>query len=379
MRLASVLARIRSSVFREKLSREIDDEIQLHIELEARKYMRSGMPEHEARRCANIALGGKTHIAEECGEQRGVPFLENVVRDCRYALRVFRRSPAYALAIIFTIAVAIGANTTVFAFCKAMLLATLPVPNPQQLYLVSIDFPGLGLPPDPYFSFPDLQKMQKSSTGTAELAGFTEAVDIHVQDDSGTSSTIKGQLVTGNFFSVLRIPPLVGRALSKRDNDAGTDAVAVISYRFWKQRFGSDYKAIGKRLLIQRNPVTIIAIMPQDFDGIEPGVQPDIWMPLSAQAAIGYGGYASMNGIDPKKPWFQQDVYWLHVLARSPNDRNGTRLHAELTRFFRAAIAAQLPQVSDARERMIMLRARVKLTGAAGGLPRLRTQFSLPL
>jgi predicted permease len=379
MRLASVLVRIRSSVFRENLHREIEDEIEFHLELETRKYMLSGIPEDEARRRAKIALGGKTQIVEECGEQRGAPFLENVIRDCRYALRVFRRSPAFALAIVFTVAVAIGANTTVFAFCKAMLLAALPVPNPQQLYLVSIGYPGLRFPPYPYFSFPDLQRMQKASTGTAVLTGFTESVDIHVQDDSGTTSTIKGQLVAGNFFSVLRAPPLAGRVLSERDNDAGTDAVAVLSYRFWKERFGSDYTVIGKRLLIQRKPVTIIAVMPKGFDGVEPGVRPDIWMPLSVQAAIGYGGYASMNGIDVNKPWLLQDVSWLHVLARSPHDRNGTRLHAELTQCVKAAVAAQLPHVSDARERMIMLHAKVGLTSAAGGLPRLRTQFSLPL
>lgn len=136
---------------------------------------------------------------------------------------------------------------------------------------------------------------------------------------------------------------------------------------------------MGKRLRIQRKPVAVIAVMPEGFDGVEPGVRPDIWMPLSVQPAIGYGGYASMGGIDPKKPWFRQDVYWLHVLARSPHDRDGTRLHAELTQYIQAEVAAQLPHVSDARERAIMLGAQVRLTSAAGGLPRLRTQFSLPL
>ena len=130
MRLASVLVRIRSLLFRERLRHEIDEEIQSHIEFETRKYMLSGVREDEARRRANIALGGKTRFVEECREQRGAPFLENVIRDCGYALRVFRRSPAFALATAFTIAVAVGANTTVFTFCKAMLLAALPVPNP---------------------------------------------------------------------------------------------------------------------------------------------------------------------------------------------------------------------------------------------------------
>ena len=354
-----ILTRLRALLFRDGLQREIEDEIQSHLELETRKYLRSGKPEDEARRRANIVLGGTVRVLEECREERGIPFLENVLRDCRYALRIFRRSPAFTLAVVLTVALGVGANTTVFAFCKAMLLATLPVPNPQQLRLVSIDVPGSA--PYPYFSFPDLQKLQKMASGTAVLTGFTETVDVHLQDDSGTSSTIKGQLVAGNFFSVLQLSPIAGRVLSERDNDPAQQAV------------------IGKRLLIQRKPITVLAITPQGFDGVEPGVRPDIWMPLSVQPAIGYGGYASMNGIDWKKPWLWQDVSWLHVLARSPGDRDGKRLCAPLTQWLKAEVAAQLPQVTDARQRTMMLRARVTLTGAAGGLPRLRTQFSLPL
>ncbi len=372
-----ILVRLRSLLRRESLEREIEDELQSHLELQARKYILSGVPENEARRRASIALGAKTRFVEECREARGAPIVEEFLRDCGYALRMFRRSPAFSLAIIFTFAVAVGANTTVFAFCKAILLATLPVPNPQQLYLVSIELPGVA--PYPYFTFPDLRKLQKSANGTAQLAGFTEPVDVHLQNDSGTTSTIKGQLVSGNLFSVLQVLPTAGRVLSESDNDTGHEAVAVLSYRFWRERFENDPRVIGKRLLIQRKPITVIGIMPQNFDGVVPGVKPDLWMPLSVQAAIGFQGYASMNDIDSKKPWLWQDVSWLHVLARSANDRNGTRLHAELTQSISAEIAAQLPHVTDARARWMMLHARVKLTGAAGGLPRLRTQFSLPL
>ncbi len=335
------------------------------------------MPENEARRYAYIALGGKAQVVEECRDQRGIPFLEHILRDCRLALRAFSRSPASALAIVLTIGLCVGANSTVFAFCKAMLLATLPVPNPQQLYLVSIEVPGN--PPYQYFSFPNLQKVQNLANGTATLAGFTEVVNYSIRNDSGTTSTIKGQLVTGNFFSTLQVSPIAGRAFNQRDNDPGQQAVALLSYRFWKQRFGGDHGIIGKRLLIQRKPVIVLAIMPRDFEGMEPGVQPDIWMPLSVQAAIGFAGYASMNGIDWNKPWLWQDVEWVHVLARSSKDRDGKGLHALLTHWLKAEVAAQLPQVSDARQRTMMLRARVALSNAAGGLPRLRTQFSLPL
>lgn len=374
MRAKHFLTRLRALLFRDSLQREIEDEIQSHLELEARKYLRSGMPEDEARRRANLVLGGTVRVLEECREERGIRFLENLLRDCRYALRIFHRSPAFTLAVVLTVALGVGANTTVFAFCKAMLLATLPVP---KLQLVSINVPGSV--PYPYFSFPDLQKLQRAASGTATLTGFTETVDIHLRDDAGTSSTMKGRLVAGNFFSVLHASPMAGRVLSEQDNDPRQQAVGVLSYRFWKERFGGDYGIIGKRLLIQRKPVTVLAIMPQGFDGVEPGVRPDIWMPLSVQPAIGYQGYASMNNIDGKKPWLWQDVSWLHVLARSPSDRDEKRLSALLNQWLKREVAAQLPQVTDARQRSMMLGASVALTSAAGGLPRLRTQFSLPL
>jgi hypothetical protein len=309
-------------LFRSQRDREIAEELQAHIEFEARKYIASGMQEKEAWRRANIAFGAKAQAVEECREQRGIGVLENFARDSRYAFRVFRRSRAFTLSVVLTIAIAVGANTTVFSFCKAMLLATLPVPNPQQLYFVSIDYPGSGFPPYAYFMFPDLQDMQKAVQGTAAITGFTEAVNFHVRDDSGTTSTIRGRLVTGNFFSALQVKPLAGRVFTERDNVPGSEAVAALSYRFWTKRFGSDTSVIGRRLLIQRKPVTVVAVMPPGFDGVEPGVQPDIWMPLSVQAAIGFGGYANADSIDWKRPWMQQNVWWLHVLAWSPHGRS---------------------------------------------------------
>ncbi|MBV8807297.1 MAG: ABC transporter permease [Acidobacteriaceae bacterium] len=97
--------------------------------------------------------------------------------------------------------------------------------------------------------------MQKAANGTARLTGFTETVTYSIQNDSGATTTIKGQLVTGNFFSILMVSPIAGRALNERDNDPGQQAVAVLAYRFWKQRFGGDYGIIAKRLRIHSKPV----------------------------------------------------------------------------------------------------------------------------
>ena len=369
--------RVRALVFGKQMAREIDEELQSHIELETRKYIASGLRAWEARRKANVALGGMVRFSEECRDQRGISLFDHLFRDCRHALRGFRRSPGFALTVVLTMAVAIGANTTVFSFCKAILLATLPVPNPQELHLVAIAYPGL--PDEGYFSFPDLQKMEKVSSGVAALAGFTDIVGVHLHNASGTTSTIKGQLVTANFFRTLGLSPLLGRSFDPEDNGTGATAVAAISYRFWKVRFGQDHSAIGKQIRIQQRPVTVVAVMPADFEGVEPGTRPDVWMPLAVQSQIGYQGFASMNNADWAKPWLGQDVSWLHILARSVQDPGGHRINNTLSAFLAREIGAQLPVVTDPHQRLAMLAARVKLTSASGGLPRLAEQFALPL
>ncbi len=377
MRWSDLYLRLRALLFRNRLESELAEEIQTHLALETQKHMGAGFAPGEARRRAYIALGGVARTSEECREQRGIRLLENVVRDVRYALRTLRRSPGFALTVVFTMAVAIGANTTVFSFCKAILLNTLPVPNPQALHLVSIKYPGSLS--EVHFSYPDLREMQKACETMASLTGFTEVVGVNIHNDSGTTSAIKGQLVAENFFPVLRISPLAGRAFTAKDNQAGAAPVAAISYRFWSERFGQDYAVLGKQIRIQQTPVTIVAVMPPAFEGVEPGTSPDVWMPLIVQSRIGFQGYASMNNIDTKKPWLWQDVSWLHVLARSASDGNPSRLRAALNGFLSEEVNAQLPHVTDAHERAMMLAARMNVTDAEDGLPRLRNQFSLPL
>ena len=377
MRWSDLYLRARALLFRRRLERELAEEIQTHLALETHKYMRAGLTPEEARRRAHIALGGVARTSEECREQRGIWLLENLFRDVRYALRTFRRSPGFALTVVFTMTIAIGANTTVFSFCKAILLNTLPVPNPQALHLVSIKYPGSLS--EVHFSYPDLREMQKACETMASLTGFTEVVGVNIHNDSGTTSAIKGQLVAENFFPVLRISPLAGRAFTAKDNQAGAAPVAAISYRFWSERFGQDYAVLGKQIRIQQTPVTIVAVMPPAFEGVEPGTSPDVWMPLIVQSRIGFQGYASMNNIDTKKPWLWQDVSWLHVLARSASDGNPSRLRTALNGFLSEEVNAQLPHVTDPHERAMMLAARMNVTDAEDGLPRLRNQFSLPL
>jgi predicted permease len=374
--LRDLFRRVRAVFLRRRLDRELEDELQMHVEMESRKYVLSGVPPAEAERRARIAFGGRTQTTEACRESRGLTTMENVFRDLTYALRGFRRSPGFAFTVVLTLAIAVGANLTVFNFCQAMLSAVLPVPNPDQLSLATIFYPGH--PEIRYFSYPDLRQMQEACKGS-QLTGFTDLVAVHLRDPEGTTSTFKGQLVAENFFSALQISPRLGRIFDQHDNRTGTEDVAVISYRLWSTKFGGDESILGKRVIVQHAPVTVVGVMPEGFDGVVPGERTDMWMPLSAQANIGFGGYASLNNIDGKQPWLMQDVSWLHLLARSPSDPSGKQLLAALTHYLRNQVDSQLPNVQDAAERSAMLGAHVNLRSAAGGLPGLKDRFSLPL
>jgi hypothetical protein len=136
---------------RRRLEAELDEELCAHLELETGKYIASGIPLEPARRRANVALGSRVRVTEECRDQWG------------------------------------GVNTTVFSFRRAILLATLPVPNPQELCLASRQYPGS--PGFAYFSFPDVQQMQDAARANAELTSFADAVEYHAGDEAGTTST----------------------------------------------------------------------------------------------------------------------------------------------------------------------------------------------
>lgn len=370
------LLRARALFAKKRVEEELSEELEVHLEMQARKHEAEGMPREDALRRARLELGGLEKTKEECREHRGIAPVEILLRDCRYALRTFRRAPALALTVVLTMAVTIGANTTLFSFCKAILLDTLPVPSPRELHLVLMERPGMH---QDYFSFLDLRDMRQAANGIATLTGFTETVELPLKENDDETRTIQGQLVAGNFFSVLGVKPFHGRGFSAADNQAGSPPVALISYRFWQRQFRGADNIIGRQIVINRAPVVVIGVLPRSFNGVEAGTRPDLWMPLAVQSRIGYTGFASMNAIDPAKPWFLQDVVWLHVLGRSAGDPKGVRLQAALERMARVQIADVLQKVTDPKERDLLLHTHILLRSGALGLPRLQDQFSSPL
>ena len=286
-----------------------------------------------------------------------------------------KSTPGFASSVVITIALAAGANLTVFSFFQAIVTNKLPVRNPDQLFSVAIVYPGGR---NTHFAYPDVRKMARICK-PAELAGFTDEVQYHVLDADGTTSTVNGQLVTGNFFLSLGARPFLGRTFLHRDNTNGAEHVAVISFGLWSRKYARNPEIVGNHIIVQRAPVTIVGVMPKTFSGVDPGERTDIWMPLSVQPAVGFQGFADLEGIDPSKPWLNQNVWWIRLIARDPADPGAKRLTAQLGAYIQREANTELAKVHDAAERQVLKHVRIQIESAAGGTRGLRDRFSMPL
>jgi len=199
-------------------------------------------------------------------------------QDVRYALRMLRKNPAFSLVVIATLALGIGANAAMFSLTDRVLLQKLPVPNPDQLAVVATREPSQP-ESSSSFSYPmyqDLRDRNEVFSGMIAQGGVSMNISYGDQNDP-----VSAELVSGNFFEVLGVRPWAGRLLSQEDDRTpGAHPVAVISYRFWETRFGKDPSIIGKTILANEHPVTVLGVTPPNFYGVYLSSAPDIWVPL---------------------------------------------------------------------------------------------------
>ena len=309
--------------------------------------------------------------------------LDDVLRDLRYGLRVLIRSPLFTVVAISSLAIGIGGAASVFTVLNAVLLRNLPVANPQQL--VSAEKVGTSQR-SPRFSWPQFEDARKELQGRAELAAFIYPSTMNVRVGSASSSapTERGmvQLVSGEFFQVLRQESQAGRLLVPSDNETlGGHPVAVISDGYWVRQFRRAPDAIGKTVAINGTAFTIIGVTAEKFFGaIVAPRNPEIWVPLMMQTAVRYASNASNSGnADPRKPWPpQREIEWLNVIARLPNVSDVPSAAATMTVLFqRDSRNSSTPPDADALRRIEA--QRVVLEPAARGVSGLRADLSTPL
>lgn len=268
-----------AGVFREKhreaeFAAELEGHLQLHIE----DNLRQGMTLEAARREALLKLGGVEQTRENYRDQRGMPFLEALLQDLRYALRIFRKNPGFTSVVVLTLALGIGANTAIFSLMNAVLLQSLPVRNPNELTVVQYNDPQSGRENED-FSYPMYQALRDKNSVFAGVFSRS-GVDFNASY-AGQSERATGEIVSGNYFEVLGVRPWIGRLFTEEDDRVpGAHSIAVLSYGYWQTRFGGDASIIGKEILLDAKPITVIGVTPPDFYGTEIAFSPQIRVPM---------------------------------------------------------------------------------------------------
>ena len=236
----------------------LSEELHAHLDMQTAENVRRGMRPDAARRQAVLASGGMTQGAEAVRDQRGLPWIESVAADIKYALRTLRRSPAFTTVVAITLALGIGANTAIFSVVRGVLLKPLPHRDGARLVYLhhSMDGPGGS---NVLFSVPEVRDFR---AGAPSLAGIAEYSPWTVTLRRANEAVhIDLGLVTGNFFEVMGLSPVLGRVTKPSDDGPGVPPVMVLTHDFWMKRFAGDSTIVGKELNVGGAPVTVIGVL----------------------------------------------------------------------------------------------------------------------
>ena len=271
-----VVLRLRSLFRGQRVERELDDELRFHLEQQIAENLAAGMSAEEARYAARRSVGGVQHIREECRDMRRVNWIADFLQDLHYALRNFRRSPAFTATVLIVLALGIGANTVVFSLVDAVLLKMLPVRDPGQLFqLIRPSGDDFDKEEDD-FSYRMFRDMSE------RVAPFADLVADAYSD--ATPERAHRQAVSGNYFSVMGVQPAIGRTLTPEDDrEPGRHPVAVISYGFWNRRFNLHPAVLGRTIRLGGNTFQIIGVMRPEFFGLQVGEMVDVWTPVAME------------------------------------------------------------------------------------------------
>jgi putative ABC transport system permease protein len=237
---------------------DLKAELESHLEMETAENIRRGMKPEEARRQAMLASGGLTQAAEAVRDQRGLPWIESIAADLKYAFRALRRSPAFTLVVVITLALGIGANTAIFSVVRAVLLKPLPHRDGDRLVYLrqSMDGPGGA---NLSFSVPEVRDLRTGAPALASLAEFSPWT-LTLQRDDGAVRIDVG-LVTGNFFEVMGLSAALGRLTDSSNDGPGVSPVIVLSHDYWMSHFGGDSSIVGKELRLDGKSVMVIGVL----------------------------------------------------------------------------------------------------------------------
>jgi predicted permease len=324
---------------RDRAEQDLNDELQAFVDMAAGDRIRDGIPPAEARRLAVLDLGGIEQTKERVRADRHGGWLDECERDLRYGLRQVRRNPVFSAIVIATLALGIGANTAIFSVWNSVLFAPLAgVQRPGELVMLT-DPGASGMlrggerGPRRWLSYAEFQQLQEHATAFSGLTASQSSLSTwQVRVNGSTPEEARGRLVSGAFFDVLGVRPVMGR-LFTRDEDNGDPLHAVISYAYWQRRFGGRPNVIGETLTVRSTPVSIIGVTSAGFVGETRGQQADLWLPLRLQPKVLPG----RDWLDEKPP---DKVMWLHVFGRLKPGVTASQAEARANAVFQAGLRA---------------------------------------
>ncbi len=365
--------------FAGKRRREVDEEIAFHLQRETEENMARGMTPEEARRKAAIAFGGKERAREECREQRPGWTLESMWRDVKYGARGLARNPMFTAVAVLTLALAIGANTTIFSLLDQALMQALPVKNPGELVVLSFAGSQSGHMESHggdskghlhSFSYPMYKDLREKNTVFSGLIGAAP-VNVGVTWNNRADG-VSAEMVSGNYFDVLGVPAAVGRVFVASDETApGANPVAVLNFDYWKSHLG-EAPVVGKTLLVNGTPFTILGVTAPGFHSMEWGSLPQIYVPLTMQKTV-----------EPEWDFLNDHrSYWMNIVGRLKPGVTATQAAAGINPLFRDLRAEEFTGLHDQspKERIAFVtNAHLNLEGGARGFSPLRDSVQTPL
>jgi len=256
--LRVALARLRGLFAGAREDDDLREELESHLELETAELIRRGLDPETARRQARLASGGLTQAAEAVRDQRGLPWIENAMADLRYGLRSLRRNPGFTAVVVITLALGIGATTAIFSVVRGVLLKPLPHRDGDRLVYLRHSTDGLG-GENMLFSVPEIRDLRSGARAFTYIAEYSPW-DAVLRGDADVA-TVQVGLVTGNFFDVMGLSPVLGRLTRASDDGPGVPPVTVLTHEFWIRRFGADSSIVGRRLLMSGQTVTVIGVL----------------------------------------------------------------------------------------------------------------------
>jgi predicted permease len=209
------------------------------------------------------------------------------MQDLRYAVRMMRRSPGFTAVAILSLALGIGANTAIFSLINTLMLRPLPVRNPDELVQFLSQYPDPAEPPSNSYAWKYYERFRDETHAFSDLIGVSPA-RFHLRADGIDADAVDGEYVVGNYFTMLGLTPALGRLIGPQDDTLGSSsaAVAVLSWASWTNRFHADPFVVGKRLVVDGAPATVIGVAPRRFIGLQIGAAPEIWLPVAIEPLI---------------------------------------------------------------------------------------------